>query len=112
MYGFEKWQNRNGDVHDQVRVFRQVSEPMRHENHRPTFSFLPEVGKESVFGFRIEGRAGLVYSNELYGRGEEAHERARTESVMPIRYRRETRECLRSDVRNELLFLSPCRITS
>ena len=78
MHGLEKWQIRNGDIHDQVRVFRQVSEPMRHENHRPTFSFLPEVGKKSVFGFRIEGRAGLVYSNELYGRGEEAHERART----------------------------------
>lgn len=43
------------DVHDQVRVFRQVSEPMRHEDHRSPFSFLPEVGKEPVFCLGIEG---------------------------------------------------------
>ena len=83
MYGLETRRNRSEDVHNQVRVFRQVSEPMRHEDHRPTFSFLPEVGKELVFGFGIECRTGFVYSNELYGRSKEAHERARTRGVNP-----------------------------
>lgn len=67
-----------GDVQDQVGVFRQVPEPVRHKDHRSTFSFLSEVGKETVFGFGVEGRAGLVDSDELDGRGEEAHERPGT----------------------------------
>jgi len=50
-----EWQDGNEDVHDQVCVFCQVSEPMRHEDHRSTLSFLPEVGKEPVFCLWIEG---------------------------------------------------------
>lgn len=71
-----KWQD---DVHDEVRVLRQVSEPMRYKDYRSTFSFLPEVSKQSVFSFGIEGRTGLVHSNELDGGGKEAHERPGTE---------------------------------